>query len=138
MFFLLTFICSRTYTYLNTINIIPDSLLLNRNIRGVHVHHLAFGIIILTIAGFFALNWHGQRARHYIAVLYGIGLGLAYDEFGMWLHLKDNYWIRQSYDAIAVITAVLINVVYFGNLWQKIFLKIAVVITKVRHRHSHK
>ncbi len=122
-FFLLTFIISRTYIYLNTANIIPDSFFLNRNIRGVHVHHLAFGIIILTVAGYLALNFHGQRVRHYIAALYGIGLGLAYDEFGMWLHLKDDYWIRQSYDAVAIIMVLLINVVYFSNLWRRIFLK---------------
>ncbi len=84
---------------------------------------MAFGIIILTVAGYLALNFHGQRVRHYIAALYGIGLGLAYDEFGMWLHLKDDYWIRQSYDAVAIIMVLLINVVYFSNLWRRIFLK---------------
>lgn len=137
-FFLLTFIISRSYIYLNTIDVIPDYFFLNRNIRGVHVHHLAFGIIILTIAGYLALTVHSQRYRHYISALYGVGLGLAYDEFGMWLHLQDAYWIRISYDAIAIITAVLINVVYFGPLWEKIFFKALSLGRKVKHRSSQK
>lgn len=136
--FLLTFLISRSYIYLNTIGIVPDNWFINRSIRGVHIHHLAFGIIILTIAGYAALNFHGQRAKHYIAGLYGIGLGLSYDEFGMWLRLKDDYWLRQSYDAVAVITVLLINVVYFGNLWQKIFFKIINLATRVRHRRFRK
>lgn len=119
--FFFTFITSRTFIYLNTLGIIPDRLLLNQNIRGVHVHHLAFGIIFLTIAGYLALNFRSKKAASYIAVLYGVGLGLAYDEFGMWLHLKDDYWVRQSYDAVAVIFVFLVNVIYLKNIWRKIF-----------------
>ncbi|MBI3385220.1 hypothetical protein HY030_03455 [Candidatus Gottesmanbacteria bacterium] len=123
LFFLVAFLTSRTYIYLNTAGVIPDTWFLNRSIRGVHVHHLAFGIIILTISGYLALNFHNVRLRHFNAALYGLGLGLAYDEFGMWLRLQDNYWIRQSYDAVAVILVILINVVYFSSLWQRILLK---------------
>ncbi|MBI5465009.1 hypothetical protein HY946_00165 [Candidatus Gottesmanbacteria bacterium] len=137
-FFLITFVVSRTYIYLNTIGVVPDEWILNKNVRGVHIHHLAFGIIFLTVAGFLALTIHGQRSRHYISALYGIGLGLAYDEFGMWLRLKDEYWLRQSYDAVAIISAVLINIVYFGNLWQKIFFKIVALATRIKHRRSQK
>ncbi|MCL5675559.1 MAG: hypothetical protein M1120_00330 [Patescibacteria group bacterium] len=138
LFFLLTFVVSRTYIYLNTVGIVPDNWFLNRSIRGVHIHHLAFGIVILTISGYLALIFHSQRIKHYISALYGVGLGLAYDEFGMWLHLRDNYWIRQSYDAIAIITVLLINIVYFGNLWQKIFYRFWSSALRVKHKHSHK
>ncbi len=137
-FFLLTFITSRSYVYLNTVGVIPDSWSLNRSIRGVHVHHLAFGIIILTIAGYLALTVYSQRYRHYISALYGVGLGLAYDEFGMWLRLRDDYWIRISYDAVAIIAVVLINVIYFGSLWEKIFFKVVNLVIKVRHRRSQR
>lgn len=122
-FFLLAFTSSRAIIYLNTADIIPDNWFINRSIRGVHVHHLAFGIIILTISGYLSLIFHGKTFNHFIAAIYGLGLGLAYDEFGMWLNLSDDYWIRQSYDAVALILVILINVVYFSSLWQKIFLK---------------
>lgn len=130
-FFLLSFIASRTIIYLNTMDIIPDRLMINRSIRGVHVHHLAFGVIILTVTGYLSLAIQNKRARHVIAALYGIGLGLAYDEFGMWLMLEDSYWVRQSYDAIAIITVILINVVYFGSLWQRIFLKTITLMLRI-------
>ena len=127
-FFTLAFLVSRTFVYLTTIGILPESLDINRNIRGVHVHHLSFGIVILTVAGFLALIFKGKKATHTIAMLYGVGLGVAYDEFGMWLRLQDNYWVRQSYDAVAFICVLLINIVYFGNLWQKLILKSLEVI----------
>src|SRR6266550_3583682 len=41
------------------------------------------------------------------AVIYGIGLGLTFDEFGMWLHLNGDYWQRASFDAIVVLAATL-------------------------------
>lgn len=128
LFFFITFVFSRTYIYLDTAGIISPKLGFvsnwNQNIRGVHVHHFAFGIIILSVSGYLSLVFHGKKSQHLIAALYGIGLALSYDEFGMWLNLEDNYWIRQSYDAMAVILALLINVVYFTSLWQKIFLKL--------------
>lgn len=135
-FFTLTFIASRTFIYLNTADIIPDSWMLNRSFRGVHVHHLAFGIIILTISGYLSLIFKSQRLKHYLSAIYGIGLGLAYDEFGMWLRLQDNYWVRQSYDAIALIAVFLINIVYFSNLWQRIALKFVVLSMRLINLRS--
>jgi hypothetical protein len=41
------------------------------------------------------------------AVIYGIGLGLTFDEFGMWLHLNGDYWQRASFDAVIVLAAAL-------------------------------
>ena len=39
--------------------------------------------------------------------MYGIGLALTFDEFGMWLHLGGGYWQRASFDAIIVLAALL-------------------------------
>lgn len=85
--------------------------------------------------GYISLYVQNKKFRHIIAAFYGIGLGLAYDEFGMWLMLKDNYWIRQSYDAIAIIAVILINIVYFNELWQKIFLKTITLVFRLTHKH---
>ena len=40
------------------------------------------------------------------AVVYGIGMALTFDEFGMWVHLGGSYWQRASMDAIGVVSAV--------------------------------
>lgn len=107
--FLPTFLLTRAVVYLR----IPIFI----HIHGVHVHHLAFGIIILAIAGYSALIVQAPKSRNWIAALYGVGLALAFDEFGMWLLLRDDYWIRWSYDAILIIVVVLVNVVYFADFW---------------------
>jgi len=52
----------------------------------MHIHHYVYGIFILTIAGYLALIFKGERATAWIALLYGLGVGLTFDEFGMWLN----------------------------------------------------
>ena len=68
-----------------------------------------------------------------LALLFGVGVGLAFDEFALWWHLDDVYWSRQgrkSIDAVAwalVITAsvravldlftVFEGVAEAGNMW---------------------
>lgn len=80
------------------------------HIRGTHVHHFIYGFFVLAIIGFIALV--ATRFRRVLAVLYGIGLALAFDEFGMWIRLTDNYNIESSEDVMVAILALLIFVVY--------------------------
>lgn len=121
-YFLLSFFGARLRIYLAIKNIVPESL--TENIRGVHIHHFAYGIIIISLIGFLALT----LPRHYfhlwqlkLAAFFGIGLGLAFDEFGMWLRLKDNYLLRQGYDVMIILSIIFVNIVYFGGLWQRLF-----------------
>jgi thiol:disulfide interchange protein len=55
-------------------------------VPGMHIHHYVYGIFILTIAGYLAMIFKGDRATSWIALLYGLGIGLTFDEFGMWLN----------------------------------------------------
>ena len=50
------------------------------------------------------------------AILYGIGLGLTFDEFGMWLHLGGPYWQWVSYDAIVTIAGLLALIAYGAQI----------------------
>src|SRR5947199_395156 len=52
---------------------------------GMHIHHYVYGIFILATAGYLAMIFKGDRATSWIALLYGLGIGLTFDEFGMWL-----------------------------------------------------
>jgi len=111
--FLPTFLISRMMVYL------APALFIK--VRGVHIHHLTYGIFILAIAGFLSQNLENPKWKEKIAILYGIGLALSFDEFGMWLRLQDGYWVRNSYDAILIILSLLINIVYFSKFWLRIF-----------------
>jgi hypothetical protein len=85
----------------------PDLFL---NIRGVHVHHFTHGVFVLAVVGFIAIVT--PYARRLLAVAYGVGLALAFDEFGMWLHLTANYAFESSEVALALIAAFLVFAVY--------------------------
>lgn len=134
-FFLITFILSRLWVYLAIKNIIPESL--TENIKGVHIHHFAYGIMLNSLVGYLTLTLPRQyfdRWKIRLAIFFGIGLGWTFDEFGMWMRLRDDYWLRVSYDAIVIVSLVFINIVYLGNFWRKILLKISRRTKKSPHK----
>jgi len=103
--FLLTFIASRVLVIMIMARKLPDFFL---HMGGTHVHHLNYGIFILSTLGAVLLFVPlGRQARLWCAAFYGLGMGLTFDEFGMWLHLGGGYWQRASYDAVIVILGLL-------------------------------
>jgi len=72
------------------------------------VHHLNFGILLLSgVGAYLLLARPTEKGLASASVPYGIGLALTFDEFGMWVHLGGSYWQRSSFDAIVVISAFL-------------------------------
>ena len=103
--FALTFIASRAVVFLIMSRKIPLMFLY---VRGTHVHHLNYGILLLTATGAYLLFAKpGLIAARRAALVYGVGLALTFDEFGMWLHLGGSYWQRASVDAVVVIASFL-------------------------------
>jgi hypothetical protein len=103
--FLLTFLLSRILVLLIMSRRIPDFFL---HVGQTHVHHLNYGIFLLSAIGAYLLFERPSGRRLSVcAIIYAIGLGLTFDEFGMWLHLGGGYWQRASYDAVVIIAALL-------------------------------
>lgn len=103
--FILTFIVARALAILATMDWGPN---VHVQLGDTRVHHLNFGIAMLAaIGGYLIFVRPIGRKLLAAAVLYGVGLALTFDEFGMWLHLEDVYWQRASFDAIVVITGML-------------------------------
>src|SRR5947199_10719672 len=100
---IVTFVLARLVSILITLHRMPNIYL---HVRDTHVHHLNYGIFLLAGVGAYLLFSSGPAAPA-AAVIYGIGLGLTFDEFGMWLHLNGDYWQRASFDAIVVLAAAL-------------------------------
>ncbi len=118
--FLCTFIVARTYVYLTAKDILKSPLFLEAvYIKGIHIHHLNFGILILVIVGFFSLYDIHAEAHRRLAIFYGIGLGLTFDEFALWLKLQEDYHSRVTYDAVIIICLILLNIAYFPLFWKK-------------------
>ena len=129
--FLLTFIFVRVYVILGTVEVIEDPYLY---IKGYHVHHLNYGIVILAAAGLLALIFQNSKNRIRIGALYGIGLGLTFDEFGMWFKLENDYWTRLSYDAVIVVSLIFASIVYFPSFWYGIIHHTEKGIEKVKDK----
>ena len=55
---------------------------------GIHVHHFSYGIVLLAVVGYFAM--YGFYFPRIIGLVYGFGLFLVADEFGMWLKLRED------------------------------------------------
>ncbi len=103
VFFLLTFMLARIIVFLIMTRRIPNLFL---HIKGAHVHHLNYGIFLLSAVGAYLLFGQPSGMRLWIAAaVYGVGMGLTFDEFGMWVHLGGSYWQRASWDAVVVLGA---------------------------------
>lgn len=118
--FFLTFALSRLTVYLVLTGVLPEWLYLD--VGGVHVHHFSYGFLIMAVCAYLFLIFPDFTKRFGIglSILYGMGLGFTFDEFGMWIHLQDDYWIRQSYDAVVVVSAIFLNLIYFKPFWKTV------------------
>lgn len=132
--FLLTFIAARVLVFLIMARRIPDLYL---HVGGNHIHHLNYGIFLLAaLGGYLLLKRPTGRALAFACVVYGVGLALTFDEFGMWVRLGGEYWQRASLDAIGVLAAVLGLIAYAPAIkrfrprhwWSAVIILVAVVI----------
>src|ERR1700749_1646068 len=87
-------------------------------VRGLHIHHLVWGILILLLVGY---GWLLDLGRSHsplsiffsrlMSVSYGVGAALTLDEFSLWLNLDPNdYWSREgriSIDAVILFGSIL-------------------------------
>jgi hypothetical protein len=114
--FLFTFIAARVMVYLIMSRKVKSLYL---HVGAVHVHHLNYGIFLLTFVGAYLIFAQPiGKLLTMTSVIYGIGLALTFDEFGMWLHLGGPYWQRLSFDAIVVIAA-LLSLFAFAPSWRR-------------------
>ena len=89
-------------------------------IGGVHIHHQVFGIVLMFLSGLLIVATRAQDALlNVLALLFGVGVGLAFDEFALWLHLDDVYWSeqgRKSIDAVAIVLVITASVRAFLDI----------------------
>ena len=85
------------------------------SVHGTHVHHFTYGIVLLAIAGYLSQIGAGQPPA-LLNYTYGVGLALAFDEFGMWLHLTSDYNLDQTTDIIIFLASFLVLITFFSDL----------------------
>ncbi|HEX3876551.1 MAG TPA: hypothetical protein VHW24_06175 [Bryobacteraceae bacterium] len=98
------------------------------SMRGRHIHHLVWGILLLLLVGFGWLLQVGTGAAksnvlsaRLMCMLYGVGAALTLDEFALWLNLRDVYWEREgreSVEAMALFAGVLFVGIFGGRFFR--------------------
>jgi len=112
--FIVTFVLARVFVFMIMARMMPNLYFFA---DGIHVHHLNYGIFLLAAVGGYSV-FRRPTGRHaeITALMYGVAMGLTFDEFGMWLHLGGSYWQRASVDAVIVVAALFGLVGFARNL----------------------
>lgn len=68
----------------------------NVRVGGRHIHHFVPGILIAFAAGGAGLVAQNPRLEQVLAVPFGAGIGVTFDEAALLLDLRDVYWTREG------------------------------------------
>ena len=98
-------------------------------IRGTHIHHLVWGILLLLAVGFCWLIEVGTGARassllasRLMSLLYGVAAALTLDEFALWLNVEEGvYWTHR--DLASLDAVILFGTALLIGIWGGDFLK---------------
>jgi hypothetical protein len=83
----------------------------------MHVHHFNYGLILASVAGLSAMLPLGRRALRVLAAIFGIGIGLIFDEFALIWNLNPEYSQSLSLITAALVGIALMQVVWFRAFW---------------------
>jgi CRP-like cAMP-binding protein len=83
----------------------------------MHVHHFNYGLVLIGAAGLAALFPFGRRALRLLALVFGLGCGLVFDEFALFWNLNPEYAQSLSLIAAAMAAVVLFQMTYFRRFW---------------------
>jgi hypothetical protein len=72
------------------------------NLGGRHIHHFVPGILMAFGSGAAALLIENERTEIALALPFGAGLGLTFDEAALLLDLRDVYWTREGVLSVQV------------------------------------
>jgi hypothetical protein len=80
-----------------------------RNVRvgRRHIHHFVPGIVIAFAAGAAGIVTRNEEIEPWLAVPFGVGMGLTLDESALLLELEDVYWNREGLISVQITLAVM-------------------------------
>jgi hypothetical protein len=113
------------------------------SMRGRHIHHLVWGILLLLLVGYTWLIQVGtgvasssQWAGRLTSMLFGVAAALTLDEFALWLNLRDVYWEREgreSFEALALFGGLLAIGIFGRAFWSGIVKELGRVLRGTTH-----
>jgi hypothetical protein len=72
-----------------------------------HIHHFVPGIVIAFGTGSAAILIRDERLDPWLAIPFGVGMGLTLDESALLLELEDVYWSREGLLSVQITLAVM-------------------------------
>jgi hypothetical protein len=72
-----------------------------------HIHHFVPGIVIAFSAGSAAILSRNEEIEKWLALPFGVGMGLTLDESALLLELEDVYWSREGLLSVQITLAVM-------------------------------
>jgi hypothetical protein len=72
-----------------------------------HIHHFVPGIVVAFGSGAAAILTRDEQLEPWLAVPFGIGMGLTLDESALLLDLEDVYWSREGLLSVQITLAVM-------------------------------
>jgi hypothetical protein len=86
----------------------------------MHIHHFNYGLFLIGSVGLASMFPFARRFLRPLALLFGIGAGLVFDEFALFWNLNPEYSQELSVIAAGLAAAVLLQLVYFRSFWTAI------------------
>jgi hypothetical protein len=71
-----------------------------------HIHHFVPGIVMAFSAGAGAILTRNEELERWLAMPFGVGMGLTLDESALLLELEDVYWSREGLLSVQITMAV--------------------------------
>ena len=78
----------------------------NVNVGGRHIHHYVPGILLAFGTGTAGLVTESRSLETALAIPFGVGVGLTFDEAALLLDLRDVYWSREGILSVQLSLAV--------------------------------
>lgn len=107
--------------------ILPEvDFYIGRNIIlfGYHIHHFYIGVLLICVAGWLSITENKRFLKKHLAIIYGAGLGLFFDEIGLLLTWGD-YYSRLTYLLSLLLAGIFFNIIFFSDFWKSIKENIA-------------
>ncbi len=124
--FLASFITARLWViYLGaTGTVTPEvTYTVGRNLvlGGYHIHHITYGIVLLAISAWLAINYWSKTMARISSILYGLGLGLIVDELGFIIGgIRPYQGDTEVFYVVVGVIAALASIVYFPAFYRAI------------------
>ncbi len=120
--FLFSFVAARVYVYFLVPGLAGGDIF---PFEKYTIHHFYYGVAFVMVAGWLALVHKDRNIERSASILYGLGLGLFFDEIGLLLTEFADYWTGITYTFVVTISLVMFNFIFFQDFWKEMGSEIA-------------